>query len=54
MVDWERVNSRLPYGKEEKEKRKEMWKAIDVNDNNYVSLSEITRVIIGYFVSRLW
>ena len=27
-----------------KEKRKEMWSAIDVNDNGYASLSEITRV----------
>ena len=27
-----------------KEKRKEMWRAIDVNDNGYASLSEITRV----------
>ena len=27
-----------------KKKRKEMWRAIDVNDNGYASLSEITRV----------
>ena len=32
-----------------KEKRKEMWRAIDVNDNGYASLSEITRV--GRFFS---
>ena len=27
-----------------KQRRKEMWSAIDVNDNGYASLSEITRV----------
>ena len=27
-----------------KQKRKEMWSAIDVNDNGFASLSEITRV----------
>merc|ERR1711962_1412620 len=45
MVDWERINSRLPYlrTEEEKEKRKKMWEAIDANDNGYVSLAEVTR-----------
>jgi len=44
-LDWALINSRLPYKrtKEEYEKRKKMWEAIDVNDNGYVSLSEITR-----------
>jgi len=47
-LDWALINSRLPYKrtKEEYEKRKKMWEAIDVNDNGNVSLSEITRVII--------
>jgi len=44
-VDWEKVNERLPYkkGEEGKQRRKDMWAAIDVNDNGYASLSEITR-----------
>ena len=46
MVDWVRVNARLPYGagEEARQRRREMWEAIDVNDNGYASLSEVTRV----------
>ena len=45
-LDWAVINSRLPYKrtKEQYEMRKKMWGAIDVNDNGYVSLSEVTRV----------
>jgi len=44
-LDWAVINSRLPYKrtKEQYQMRKKMWGAIDVNDNGYVSLSEITR-----------
>ena len=46
MVDWVRVNARLPYGagEEARQRRREVWEAIDVNDNGYASLSEVTRV----------
>ena len=47
-LDWALINSRLPYARTKKqyEERRKMWKAIDVNDNGFVSLAEITRV--GY------
>ena len=50
-LDWAVINSRLPYKrtKEQYQMRKKMWGAIDVNDNGYVSLSEITRVSGGGF-----
>ena len=46
MVDWVRVNGRLPYGpgEEARRRRREMWEAMDVNGNGYASLSEVTRV----------
>ena len=46
IINWERINSRLPYAKtkEQFEQRKKLWTAIDVNDNGYVSLAEVTRV----------
>ena len=45
-LDWVKINASLPYKrtKEQYQMRKKMWEAIDVNDNGYVSLSEITRV----------
>merc|ERR1711962_1749986 len=45
MVDWERINSRLPYlrNEEDKKRRKNMGEAIDINGNGYVSLAEITK-----------
>ena len=39
MCHWESIPT-IPA----KQRRKEMWGAIDVNDNGYASLSEITRV----------
>ena len=45
IINWEKINSRLPFKKtpEQFEKRKMMWRAIDVNDNGFVSLAEVTR-----------
>ena len=45
-INWALINSRLPYArtKEQYEERRKMWRAIDVNDNGFVSLAEITRV----------
>ena len=44
-LDWAVINTRLPHKRttEQYQIRKKMWGAIDVNDNGYVSLSEITR-----------
>jgi len=44
-LDWVKINASLPHKrtKEQYQMRKKMWEAIDVNDNGYVSLSEITR-----------
>ena len=37
---------RLPYARtpEARRQRRRMWEAIDVNDNGFVSLAEVTRV----------
>jgi len=44
-VDWEEVNSKLPYArnKDDFAKRKELWDAVDVNGNGYLSLAEVTK-----------
>jgi len=44
-VDWEEVNTKLPYArtKEDFSKRKELWEAIDVNGNGFLSLAEVTK-----------
>ena len=53
-IDWVDVNKRLPYKRtdEEKEKRKQLWRGIDINGNGYVSLAEITKVGISYRLIR--
>jgi len=44
-IDWEDIRAKLPFEKtpEEKEKRKELWKCIDINGNGYASLAETTK-----------
>ena len=44
-VDWEEVNSKLPYArnKEEYAQRKAMWEGMDVNGNGFLSLAEVTK-----------
>ena len=46
IINWERINARLPWARtpEAKRQRRRMWEAIDVNDNGFVSLAEVTRV----------
>ena len=46
IINWDRINSRLPYARsrDQLEMRRRLWEAIDVNDNGFVSLAEITRV----------
>lgn len=45
--DWNKLISKLPVAKnaEERKKRREMFSAIDMNGNGYVSLAEIDRGI---------
>merc|ERR1712024_18972 len=44
-VPWETINEKLPFqrNKEAYAKRKEMWTAMDVNGNGYLSLAEVTK-----------
>ena len=46
QVDWEDINSKLPFGREEEEveRRRKIWAEIDVNGNGFVSLSEVSTV----------
>ena len=46
--DWNKLLSNLPIKKtkEDRDKRKELWKAIDNNGNGYVSLAEFDKGII--------
>ena len=43
-IDWEEINSKLPYHRndEEKEQRKALFKQFDPNDNGYLSLAEVS------------
>jgi hypothetical protein len=45
--DWDSLLSKLPIknNKEEREKRRQMWKAMDMNGNGFVSLAEFDRGI---------
>ena len=54
IINWDRINARLPWAKtpEAKQQRLRMWEAIDVNDNGFVSLAEVTRV--GFSPSLLF
>jgi Ca2+-binding EF-hand superfamily protein len=42
-IDWESLNSKLPFQKnaEEKAKRHELFKQFDPNGNGYLSLAEV-------------
>ena len=46
-VDWETINEQLVYdhSEESHEKRREIWNAMNVNDNKYLSLAEVDRGI---------
>ena len=45
-VNWEQVNAKLPFARNKAafSKRKDMWTAIDVNGNGFLSLAEVTKV----------
>ena len=42
-IDWEEINAKLPFARtdEDKEKRKELFKQFDPNENGYLSLAEV-------------
>ena len=46
-VDWETINEQLVYGHSEEshEKRREIWNAMNCNDNKYLCLAEVDRGI---------
>ena len=46
-VDWETINEQLVYdhSEESHHKRREIWNAMNVNDNKYLSLAEVDRGI---------
>merc|ERR1712106_358182 len=45
-IDWEEVNAKLPHARTKADfaARKELWDAVDVNGNGYLSLAEVTAV----------
>ena len=45
--DWDGLLARLPVKKtaEDRDKRKKIWRAIDMNGNGYCSLAELDRGI---------
>ena len=46
-IDWEKINKNLPYAKTKTGlvRRRGLWRAIDVNDNGFLSLAEVTRSV---------
>jgi len=46
-IDWEEINGKLPYQRndEEKAKRKEIFERFDVNGNGYLSLAEVDKAM---------
>merc|ERR1712012_314853 len=44
-VPWETINEKLPFArnKDAFSQRKEMWTAMDINGNGYLSLAEVTK-----------
>merc|ERR1712168_1363974 len=46
-VNWEQVNAKLPFARNKAafSRRKDMWTAIDVNGNGFLSLAEVTKGI---------
>ena len=45
-IDWESINAKLPFEKndEEKAKRKELFNQFDPNGNGYLSLAEVMNI----------
>ena len=50
-IDWDYIRSKIPYKKnpEEKLRRRELWKCIDINKNKIVSLAEMDKALRDAF-----
>lgn len=44
-VDWTALNAKLPTGKDDKEKRKKMFRDFDPNGNGILSLAEVDKAV---------
>ena len=46
-IDWESINAKLPFAKndEDKAKRRELFKGFDPNGNGYLSLAEVRYIL---------
>ena len=44
-IDWEEINAKLPFERTDdgKEKRKELFKHFDPNENGFLSLAEVSK-----------
>ena len=49
-IDWEKINKNLPFAKTRAElvRRRALWRAMDVNDNGFLSLAEVTRSVSSF------
>jgi len=47
-IDWEEINSQLPYDHSEEAhaQRREIWNGMNVNGNKYLSLAEVDKGVI--------
>ena len=56
-VDWETINEQLVYdhSEESHQKRRDIWNAMNVNDNKYLSLAEVDRGIrdVSFWLMQL-
>ena len=45
IIDWQKINENLPYARTPAglRRRRGLWRALDVNDNGFLSLAEVTR-----------
>ncbi len=55
-IDWDELNSKLPFERtdEAKEKRKELFKQFDPNENGYLSLAEVRFLIYQKYNTRMY
>ena len=45
-IDWETINAKIPFKKDQKEERKELFKQFDPNGNGILSLAEVNILFI--------
>ena len=51
-IDWDKINRKMPYkrNKKDKRKRKTLFKQFDPNGNGYLSLAEVRITIFIFFL----